>query len=165
MSGQWIEVFAGLKNPAMRAVLGAVLLQETGRLALDRQTTKSLERWEKIGLLSKQGAVWSLNESMLEEAIKSQAKPATHRESVERFFTGLQLNSLPAKPAERFQVLKYVRDAVIHVGEELAEAQLNERLRVIHPDVALIRRYMVDFGLVDRTANGSTYSRNDQPER
>ncbi|MCW4466031.1 DUF2087 domain-containing protein [Glutamicibacter sp. MNS18] len=159
MSGSWIEVFAGLKNPGMRKVLGAILLGQADRLASDRTTTKNLERWEKSGLLSRDGSGWALNEKMLNEVLRSQAKPATDREGVERFFTGLRLDTLPAKPAERFEVLKYIRDAVIQPDDRLTETQLNERLRVIHPDVALVRRYMVDHGLVHRAGDGSVYTR------
>lgn len=54
-------------------------------------------------------------------------------------------------------MLVYLRNAVIGAGDELREEQLNERLRVFHPDVALLRRYMVDHGLLQRAADGSGY--------
>ncbi|WP_431710883.1 DUF2087 domain-containing protein [Glutamicibacter uratoxydans] len=159
MSGTWVEVFAGLRNPKMRQVLGAFLLEEPQRLGTDRATLKNLERWAKIGLLSQAEGSWQLNEQLLRDALAEQAKPRSEREGVERFFQGFKLQTLPAKPNERFAVLSYIRDAVINPSEQLTEPQLNERLSVMHPDVALLRRYMVDHGLLERTGDGSAYSR------
>ena len=158
MSGAWIEVYAGLKNPAMRKVLGAVLLEQDSALGEDRATAKNLERWARIGLLVRGESGWTVNEPMLTEALAAQAKPATAREGVVRFFTGLKLDTLPARPAERLEVLTLIRDAVLEPGQRLGEAQLNERLRVVHPDVALLRRYMVDHGLLHRAGDGSVYT-------
>ncbi|WP_054821226.1 DUF2087 domain-containing protein [Arthrobacter sp. JCM 19049] len=54
-------------------------------------------------------------------------------------------------------MLRQIRDAAIGADEELSEERLNDRLRTIHPDVALLRRYMVDGLLLERSANGSAY--------
>ncbi|WP_307426460.1 DUF2087 domain-containing protein [Pseudarthrobacter defluvii] len=43
-------------------------------------------------------------------------------------------------------------------GEQLTERQVNERLLSYTDDVVLLRRYMVDFGIVERTPTGSSYS-------
>lgn len=154
MGTQWIEIFAGMKNPGMRHVLGLVLCGQQEQLPEDRTTTKNLERWEKIGLL-RQGPGWELNEQLLTSALRARARPKP--EGVQRFFNGPRLLSLPAKPAERHEVLRQIRDAAIGADEELSEERLNDRLRTIHPDVALLRRYMVDSLLLERSANGSAY--------
>ena len=39
------------------------------------------------------------------------------------------------------------------------ERQVNERLLNYADDVVLLRRYLVDFGLLERTASGSSYRR------
>jgi hypothetical protein len=35
-------------------------------------------------------------------------------------------------------------------GESFEEAEVNSRLRAFHPDVASLRRYLVDEGFMDR---------------
>lgn len=158
MNGVGVEVFAGLKNPQMRRVLAAILLEEQQRLGSDRTTAKNLERWVKIGLVIEQEGSWVLNEQLLSDTLAAGAKPRTEREGIERFFRGFKLTTLPAKPTERLAVLTHIRDAVIGGDQQLTEAQLNERLRVIHEDVALLRRYMVDHGLLERDGDGSRYT-------
>jgi len=157
MSQQWIEVFAGLKNPAMREVLGAVLCHRGDELAADRNTEKNLQRWQKIGLLQRGERGWQINDQMLAEALRAQSRPASERAGVERYFNGPKLHTLPAREGDRLTVLEYIRDAVMDPGEELSEQRLNERLMVIYPDVALLRRYMVDHGLLLRAADGTGY--------
>jgi hypothetical protein len=45
------------------------------------------------------------------------------------------------------------------IAEDLTERQVNERLLSYTEDVVLLRRYLVDFGLLERTASGSSHSR------
>jgi hypothetical protein len=65
---------------------------------------------------------------------------------------------MPAAPAERTELLRWVRDHALEPGEVLTEAELNQRLRVFHPDVAMLRRYLVDESLVERTPAGTEYA-------
>lgn len=71
---------------------------------------------------------------------------------------GPRIQALPAAPGERRELLLWVRDAALRPGEVLSEPQLNERLRVFHVDVARIRRYLVDHGLLERTPTGTQYA-------
>jgi hypothetical protein len=48
---------------------------------------------------------------------------------------------------------------VVRHGENLTEQQINERLLQYTDDVPLLRRYLVDFGLLGRTRSGSAYFR------
>jgi len=153
-AGTWIQVAAGLKNPSMRQLLGAVLSGTTIPEKLGKAQLKDLARWQKIGLLGQDG---QLNEQLLEKTLSSASAQKADQSGIQRFFAGPRLQTLPAKPADRHEVLIYVRDAVIGAEEQLREEQLNERLRVFHPDVALLRRYMVDHALLLRTADGSSY--------
>lgn len=158
-TGTWIQVAAGLKNPAMRQVLGLVLSdQQDGLENPKKQEAKALQRWKDIGLLrqDEQGA-WQLVDQLLDDTLQAASEAKADRSGIQRFFDGPKLHTLPAKPADRREVLLHLRDAVISVGEVLREDQLNERLRVFHPDTALIRRYLVDHGLLLRAADGSSY--------
>ncbi|WP_313814542.1 DUF2087 domain-containing protein [Glutamicibacter sp.] len=158
-AGTWIQVAAGLKNPQMRRVLGQVLAGGTAEIdARAKQTAKALQRWADIGLLAQNEAgTWQVNEQLLSDTLSAAGEAKADRSGILRFFDGPQLHTLPSKPADRREVLLYVRNAVIAPGQTLREDQLNERIIVFHPDTALIRRYLVDHGLLLRTADGSSY--------
>ncbi len=163
-TGTWIQVAAGLNNQSMRQVLGQVLLGQDPRPdAAGSRSAKDLARWEQIGLLHRaEPGGWELNETLLHETLNAAKASKADRSGIQRFFTGTALHTLPAKPGDRLEVLTYLRDAVISSEDELREDQLNERLRVFHPDTALIRRYLVDHGLVLRAADGSSYRHGAQ---
>lgn len=161
-TGQWIQVAAGLKNPSMRRLLGAVLSGEGTGEAPGKSERKDLERWASIGLLRQEPSGWVLNDELLEQTLASAVAAKADRTGIRRYFDGHRLHTLPAKPADRHEVLVYLRNAVIDAQEELREEQINERLRVFHPDVALLRRYMVDHSLLLRAADGSGYRKGSE---
>lgn len=61
-----------------------------------------------------------------------------------------RLASIPAKEKRRLVVYRYLRDAVFTEDRDYPEAEVNQRLALFYPDVATIRRGMVDAGLVSR---------------
>jgi hypothetical protein len=66
----------------------------------------------------------------------------------------------PSQQSERVELLRFVAAEVIQADEQLPEAELNDRLKRFHDDTALLRRYLVDYGVLDRTASGSEYRRH-----
>ena len=63
------------------------------------------------------------------------------------------LRQMPAKRAPRLVVLKHIARR-IPVDQDLSEAAINDALRPVSPDVAMLRRYMVDEGLLHRWPPG-----------
>lgn len=59
------------------------------------------------------------------------------------------LRSIPSKAAKRLVVLDHVAQA-FPIGESWPEAEVNAVLRRFHPDVAALRRYLVDEEFLDR---------------
>jgi hypothetical protein len=59
------------------------------------------------------------------------------------------LITLPAKRSKRLVVLDHVAQR-FEPGERYPEAEVNRRLRQVHEDVAMLRRYLVDEGFLDR---------------
>lgn len=76
-----------------------------------------------------------------------------------RFLHAGRIERYPANPAERRELLAWIVSQMVQPGEELTERQINERLLQYTDDVPLLRRYLVDFGLLVRTRSGSVYSR------
>jgi GNAT superfamily N-acetyltransferase len=68
------------------------------------------------------------------------------------------LERLPKRPDDRDALLELIAWQVLPLGEALDEPSLNLRLRAHTQDTAMLRRALVDAGLVARAADGSTYS-------
>ena len=49
-------------------------------------------------------------------------------------------------------MLRYLRDRCFTEDRPYPEKEVNQRLAIFHPDVASLRRYMVDAGLLTRAA-------------
>ena len=75
------------------------------------------------------------------------------------FFAEGRLKTIPARDRKRQVVLRYLRDRVFVEDRAYPEAEVNQRLAQFHRDVAALRRYMVEAGLVTRTAG--LYRRTD----
>ena len=80
------------------------------------------------------------------------------RTGLDRFLRLGRIEQYPANAAERRALLARIAGEVMSPGERLTERQVNERLLSYTDDVVLLRRYLVDFGLLRRTASGSSYS-------
>jgi hypothetical protein len=61
-----------------------------------------------------------------------------------------RLTAIPAHSAKRLVVLRWLRDQVFTEDRDYPEKEVNQRLALFHPDVASLRRYMVDARLVSR---------------
>lgn len=72
--------------------------------------------------------------------------------TIRAFIRDGRLASIPARQKRRLVVYRFLRDAVFTEDREYPEAEVNQRLALFHPDVATIRRGMVDAGLVTRSA-------------
>jgi hypothetical protein len=68
---------------------------------------------------------------------------------------------LEASEAVFRELLGWIVAQAIQPGEDLSERQVNERLLNYADDVVLLRGYLVDFGLVERTASDSSYRRTE----
>ena len=77
----------------------------------------------------------------------------TEREKVVRaFLRDDRLVSIPAKPRKRDLLLPMILDRCFPEDRDYEEKEVNMRLALLHPDVAALRRYLVDGGLMTREA-------------
>jgi hypothetical protein len=87
--------------------------------------------------------------------------PDTDRDRVLRtFFIDERLANVPRRGRKRRIVLEHLA-GWFEPGRRYTEAEVNARLRVAHPDVAALRRYLVDEALLDR--DGDSYWRCGGP--
>jgi hypothetical protein len=86
-----------------------------------------------------------------------EADEAFAAKTIRSFIRDGRLVSIPAREKRRLVVYRYLRDQVFTEDREYEEREVNQRLALFHPDVATIRRGMVDAGLVTRL--GGIYRR------
>jgi hypothetical protein len=100
-------------------------------------------------------------EAIFRELLKQQPRRQAQT-GLDRFMRLGKIERYPAKLTERRELLAWIVSDAIEPGELLTEKQVNERLLSYSDDVVMLRRYMVDFGLLQRTPSGSSYSRREQ---
>jgi hypothetical protein len=77
----------------------------------------------------------------------------TYREKVARaFLRDGRLVSIPAKPRKRELLLHMILDRCFPEDRDYEEKEVNMRLALLHPDVAALRRYLVDGRMMRREA-------------
>lgn len=81
-------------------------------------------------------------------------------EIVLRFLDGEQIKQLPVKQTHRLYVLQYLATK-FETGKDYTEAQVNAIIDEWHTfgDYFILRRALVDSGLLKRLPNGSKYWR------
>lgn len=68
----------------------------------------------------------------------------------------LKLKQLPKKEKKKIIVLAKIIEQ-LDPTKRYSEIELNERLMMIFDDVATIRRYLIGYGFMERTKDGSAY--------
>ncbi|HEX5859439.1 MAG TPA: GNAT family N-acetyltransferase [Microbacterium sp.] len=81
------------------------------------------------------------------------------RTGPERFVTeDGRIDRWPVQAEDRLELLKWVADRALVPGQVLSEREINARLSAFTGDVALLRRLLVDHGVLERTRSGSEYA-------
>ncbi len=70
---------------------------------------------------------------------------------VQTFFRDGRLVSIPARQGKRLFVLRELRERCFSEDRDYPEKEVNMRLALVHPDVAALRRYLVESGLMSRS--------------
>jgi hypothetical protein len=156
------ELLALLAEPdrlrAMAAVaLGAGTLAEVAeRAGLEpRAAARALSRLVSGGLLDGEtGKGYRVRAEVLQAAAippAAEAEPAESQgdEVLRRFVRNGRLLAMPAAHGKRQVVLDHLA-GLFEPGRRYPEPEVNELLGRYHPDYALLRRYLVDGGFLDR---------------
>jgi hypothetical protein len=80
---------------------------------------------------------------------------------LDAFVVGGRLVSIPARQRKREPILRWLRDEVFREDRDYPEREVNALIAQFHPDVAALRRYLVDARLVTR--DHGMYRRADPP--
>lgn len=158
----WRRVLATLGKSDARTAYAQIVLGAAPNAVLP--DVKEQRRRRAIAVLLESGLVQqrASGELVAAEAIfrdllaqQPRRQPQT---GLDRFMRLGRIERYPANVAERRALLAKIATEIMAPGEKLTERQVNERLLSYTDDVVLLRRYMVDFGVLQRTPSGSSYS-------
>ena len=74
-----------------------------------------------------------------------------------KYFKEGKLMTIPKKEKNKISVLQLVLQMLKEKSLEFTEKELNEAIKEIYPDYSLIRRYLVDYKLLERDNYGRMY--------
>lgn len=156
-SNGWRTVIAMLANPDTRHVMARMMLGDdlasaTHELGPSKRR-KVMRSMQRSGLVGADGLIVDgVFRALLEES------PVVRREGIERFLDEKRIRQYPANLEERGRLLAWVARDAFRADEVLGEQAVNERLALYHDDVAVLRRYLVDYQLVERRSDGTEYA-------
>lgn len=125
-------------------------------------------RWDRVGALARSlaaleatatggsgpgdvGAWPHAGETLAETLTRIAATPEEAR-TLRAYLVDGRLETIPAQDRKRAIVLRFLRERVFTEDRGYPEKEVNQRLALFHPDVAALRRYLVDARLVTREA-------------
>lgn len=127
------------------------------------QIARHLQQLAETGVIQESSGKWTLDEKALADLARRSLAGREQRISSEDFDgedaerkvlanfcqPDGRLKALPMQQKKLLVVLRYVLQA-FEPGERYPERKVNELLGRYHEDTAALRRYLVDFGLVER---------------
>ena len=80
-------------------------------------------------------------------------------EAVRRFLVRGEdtIDRYPRRLSDRRLLLQWIAERTFAAADDLGESEVNLRLLRYSEDVAVLRRYLVDFELLERAADGTSY--------
>jgi hypothetical protein len=96
----------------------------------------------------------------LTQLASGQTEESSEQKLLQTFIENGKIKEIPARRQKRLVVLQWLVNQ-FELGRRYPEAEINERLKQLHPDHAALRRYLVENGLMQREAG--FYWRVDQP--
>ncbi|KDS94358.1 hypothetical protein DHOM_00835 [Dermabacter hominis 1368] len=161
----WRGIVAALVGDASATALARVILGDVRDDVVPGLTAKKSRRaLEVLHPYVKRGDGDS-EVSLDREKLQALLQPPENRRShddhsvvVDKFITNeLRLTVFPSRPEQRRVVLEFLARRLFRPNEELQEVQVNERLKVVTDDFVTLRRYLIDFALLTRFDDGTSY--------
>ena len=106
------------------------------------------------------GGAWPHGGERLADTEARLGLDADQRRVLRAYLEDGRLTTIPARGRKRDVVLRFLLERVFTEDRAYTEQEVNERLAAFHPDVAALRRYLVDSGLAVRP--GGQYRRVGQ---
>ncbi|MEO8228233.1 MAG: DUF2087 domain-containing protein [Chloroflexota bacterium] len=79
-------------------------------------------------------------------------RPSYEDKVIRAFIREDRLVSIPARDKKRRVILRFLVERCFVEDRAYPEKEINQRLALYHPDVAALRRYLVEAGFMTRDA-------------
>ena len=145
-----VDAIGGRRGDVVRHIgvlraAGLIAEDAAGRLALRQETLMTLGR-ELDGL-------HRAAEHRADRAFEAgEGVDPEDGKVLRAFIVEGRLASIPTTDRKRLVILRYLRDECFTEDRPYPEKEVNQRLALFHPDVASLRRHMVDAGFMTRDA-------------
>ena len=80
----------------------------------------------------------------------------------EKYFKENKLITVPKKEKNKIEMLKIILEIISKKRIKFTEKELNEEIKEIYSDYALIRRYLLDYKMISRDSYGKEYVLNGE---
>ena len=110
-----------------------------------------LQRLQEIGRELDQVASASEADGAVLPGPDGRPRPAFDAKVLRSFFESGRLTTIPSQDKKKLVVLRYLAETCFPEDREYPEKEVNQRLALVHPDVAALRRYLVDNGFMSRS--------------
>jgi hypothetical protein len=118
----------------------------------EKQLRRHLGRLLQAGLVASDGA---LVVACLDRMQQAADEPATDAD-ISAYFRRGRLTDMPRADDVRRRVLVEIARR-FDTERSYTEPEVNAELREVHDDHAMLRRYMIDFGILERDVRGASY--------
>jgi hypothetical protein len=141
----------GMAEPAVRRHLDRLV--EAGLIDAQPGTTYAL-RIDAVHAVGRQLGALEAHDAPASDLTGPDGAPlpADEAKVIRGFLRDDRLTTIPSQESKRRIVVRYLCDRVFTEERPYPEKEVNQRLALFHPDVATLRRAMVDDGLVVREA-------------
>ena len=95
---------------------------------------------------------WPHGGETLGETLERLRLPPEEAKVIRSYLVDGRLATIPAQPKKRDVILRFLLERVFTEDRPYPEKEVNARLALFHPDVASLRRYLVDERHVEREA-------------
>lgn len=152
-SADWRRIFGALANEDTRRAYAQATLGIQSDIP-PAKYAKALKNLHAAGLVSAAGEP---DEGVFARALAQIASTAP-KEGIQRFLDADgRIDRYPKAYGERVALLRHIGARALKPDEQLSELDLTIRLEEIAEDAVLLRRYLVDYGVVIRRPDGSIY--------
>jgi hypothetical protein len=161
MSGvEWRGLIAMLLNERTRIAFAEVVLEEAereGKRLSAVERSKARAALMNAGVLAGAEPVPGVSRDYLQRFLRHPGR-ASDEAGPDRFLRkDGRIDRYPANREQRRLLLAWIAGQVLAPGEVLHERTFSARLVEYADDPVLLRRYLVDAGLVERTPDGGSY--------
>jgi hypothetical protein len=146
----------GLTEPTVSHHLA--MMKELGLVGVRAKGTTRIYRLDASFLERMSCDIFS--PANLTQLASGQTEESSEQKLLQTFIENGKIKEIPARRQKRLVVLQWLVNQ-FELGRRYPEAEINERLKQLHPDHAALRRYLVENGLMQREAG--FYWRVDRP--